>query len=58
MGNGGSVGLKRSPALTHREQPATNFSNLREAPGEAVKMNRDNARRAAGQDFKEVIIQT
>jgi len=33
------------------------ISNLREALGEALEMNRDNTRRAAGQDFEEVIIQ-
>tara|TARA_B100000809_G_scaffold220279_1_gene227940 strand:- start:478 stop:603 length:126 start_codon:yes stop_codon:yes gene_type:complete len=33
------------------------FSNLREALGEALEMNRENTRRTAGQDFEEVIIQ-
>ena len=31
--------------------------NLREALSEALEMNRDDARRAAGQDFEEVVIQ-
>ena len=34
------------------------LANLREALSVALEMNRDDARRAAGQDFKEVIIQT
>jgi predicted RNase H-like HicB family nuclease len=33
------------------------LTNLREALSEALEMNRDDARRAAGQDFEEVVIQ-
>ncbi len=33
------------------------LANLREALSEALEMNRDDARRAAGQDFEEVVIQ-
>ena len=33
------------------------LENLREALSEALEMNRDDARRAAGQDFEEVVIQ-
>ena len=33
------------------------LENLREALGEALEMNREDARRAAGQDFEEVLIQ-
>ena len=33
------------------------LSNLREALLEAIEMNRDDARQAAGQDFEEVVIQ-
>ena len=33
------------------------LANLREALSEALEMNRDDARRAAGQDFEEVDIQ-
>lgn len=33
------------------------LENLREALAEALEMNRANARRAAGQDFEEVLIQ-
>lgn len=33
------------------------ISNLREALGEAIEMNRDDARRAAGESFEEVAIQ-
>ena len=40
--------------------PATReelLENLREALAEALEMNRKDARRAAGQDFEEVLIQ-
>ena len=33
------------------------ISNLREALGEAIEMNREDARRAAGESFEEVAIQ-
>ena len=33
------------------------LENLREALAEALEMNREDARRAAGQDFEEVLIQ-
>lgn len=33
------------------------LANLRDALSEALEMNRDDARRAAGQDFEEVVIQ-
>jgi predicted RNase H-like HicB family nuclease len=33
------------------------LANLREALAEALEMNRDDARRAAGQDYEEVVIQ-
>ena len=33
------------------------LDNLREALAEALEMNREDARRAAGQDFEEVLIQ-
>ena len=33
------------------------LENLREALTEALEMNREDARRAAGQDFEEVLIQ-
>ena len=33
------------------------LGNLREALAEALEMNREDARRAAGQDFEEVLIQ-
>jgi predicted RNase H-like HicB family nuclease len=33
------------------------LNNLREALAEALEMNRDDARRAAGEDFEEVLIQ-
>ncbi len=33
------------------------LKNLREALAEALEMNREDARRAAGQDFEEVLIQ-
>ena len=33
------------------------LQNLREALAEALEMNREDARRAAGQDFEEVLIQ-
>lgn len=33
------------------------LANLREALSEALEMNRDDARRAAGQDYEEVVIQ-
>ena len=33
------------------------IENLREALVEALEMNREDARRAAGQDFEEVLIQ-
>ena len=33
------------------------LANLREALSVALEMNRDDARRAAGQDFEEVVIQ-
>ena len=33
------------------------LANLREALSEALDMNRDEARRAAGQDYEEVVIQ-
>ena len=32
------------------------LANLREALSEALEMNREDARRAAGQDFEEVVI--
>jgi predicted RNase H-like HicB family nuclease len=33
------------------------LSNLREALGEAIKMNREDARKAAGETFEEVTIE-
>lgn len=33
------------------------LSNLREALGEAIEMNREDARNAAGESFEEVVIQ-
>jgi len=33
------------------------LENLRETLAEALEMNREDARRAAGQDFEEVLIQ-
>ncbi len=33
------------------------LGNLREALAEALEMNRDDARRAAGQEYEEVVIQ-
>ena len=33
------------------------ISNLREALGEAIEMNRQDARKAAGESFEEVAIQ-
>ena len=33
------------------------LANLREALAEALELNREDARRAAGQDFEEVVIQ-
>ncbi len=33
------------------------LSNLREALGEAIEMNREDARRAAGETFEEVTIE-
>ena len=33
------------------------LANLREALGEAIEMNRDDAREAAGESFEEVSIQ-
>lgn len=33
------------------------LEHLREALAEALEMNREDARRAAGQDFEEVLIQ-
>ena len=33
------------------------LENLRETLAEALEMNREDARRAAGQDFEEVVIQ-
>ena len=41
-------------------QGATRYEllkNLRESLAEALEMNREDARRAAGQDFEEVLIQ-
>jgi predicted RNase H-like HicB family nuclease len=33
------------------------LGNLREALAEALELNREDARRAAGQDYEEVVIQ-
>ncbi len=33
------------------------LANLREALGEAIEMNREDARKAAGESFEEVVIQ-
>jgi predicted RNase H-like HicB family nuclease len=33
------------------------ISNLREALADALELNREDARRAAGQDYEEVVIQ-
>ena len=33
------------------------IANLRETPGEAIEMNRQDARQAAGEPFEEVTIQ-
>lgn len=33
------------------------LANLREALSDALEMNRDDARRAAGRDYEEVVIQ-
>lgn len=33
------------------------LANLREALGEAIEMNREDARRAAGESFEEVAIE-
>ncbi len=33
------------------------ISNLREALADSVELNREDARRAAGQDYEEVVIQ-
>ena len=33
------------------------LSNLREALAEAIEMNREDARKAAGEQFEEVVLQ-